>query len=83
MPCHELYDNGSGRDAVLHHLLLVCPAETSATPSSAMSFPATLALKRPSDYSVAVELLGSLEQLVRLLEHYAVDEEATARLRMR
>jgi N-methylhydantoinase B len=33
------------------------------------------------DYGVVVKYLGTLDQLVRLPEHYAVDEEATARLR--
>ena len=33
------------------------------------------------DYGVAVKYVGTPEQLVRLPEHYAVDEEATARLR--
>jgi N-methylhydantoinase B/oxoprolinase/acetone carboxylase alpha subunit len=33
------------------------------------------------DYGVVIRYLGSPEQLVRLSEHYAVDEEATARLR--
>jgi hypothetical protein len=35
------------------------------------------------DYGVVIRYLGSPEQLVRLSEHYAVDEEATARLRAR
>jgi N-methylhydantoinase B len=33
------------------------------------------------DYGVVVRYLGEPDQLVRLPEHYAVDEEATARLR--
>jgi N-methylhydantoinase B len=33
------------------------------------------------DYGVAVRYLGTPERLVRLLEHYTVDEEVTARLR--
>jgi N-methylhydantoinase B len=33
------------------------------------------------DYGVAVTFLGTEDQLVRLPEHYAVDEEATKRLR--
>ena len=33
------------------------------------------------DYGVVIRYLGTPEQLVRLSEHYAVDEEATARLR--
>jgi N-methylhydantoinase B len=35
------------------------------------------------DYGVVIRYLGTPEQLVRLPEHYAVDEEATARLRTR
>jgi hypothetical protein len=35
------------------------------------------------DYGIVIQYLGTSDQLVRLLEHYAVDEEATARLRMR
>jgi hypothetical protein len=33
------------------------------------------------DYGVVIQYLGSPDQLVRLSEHYEVDEEATARLR--
>jgi N-methylhydantoinase B len=33
------------------------------------------------DYGVVIRDLGRPDQLVRLSEHYAVDEEATARLR--
>ena len=33
------------------------------------------------DYGVVIRYLGTPDQLVRLSEHYAVDEEATARLR--
>ena len=33
------------------------------------------------DYEVVVRFLGTPEQFVRLPEHYAVDEEATTRLR--
>jgi hypothetical protein len=33
------------------------------------------------DYGVVIRYTGTPEQLVRLPEHYAVDEEATARLR--
>jgi N-methylhydantoinase B len=33
------------------------------------------------DYGVAVRYLGEPERLVRLPEHYAIDAEATARLR--
>jgi N-methylhydantoinase B len=33
------------------------------------------------DYGVFIRYLGTPEQLVRLPEHYAVDEEETARLR--
>ena len=34
------------------------------------------------DYGVVVRYLGAPDQLVRLPEHYAVDEEATGRLRV-
>jgi N-methylhydantoinase B len=33
------------------------------------------------DYGVVIRYLGTWDQLVRLREHYAVDEETTARLR--
>ena len=33
------------------------------------------------DYGVVIRYLGTPEQIVRLSEHYAVNEEATARLR--
>jgi N-methylhydantoinase B len=33
------------------------------------------------DYGVIIRYLGTPEQLVKLPEHYAVDEEATAHLR--
>jgi hypothetical protein len=46
-----------------------------------MSAPGTLPLKRPRDYGV-VRYVGTPDQLVRLSEHYAVNEEATVRLRM-
>jgi hypothetical protein len=38
-------------------------------------------VKRPRDYEVVVRYMGTPDQLVRLSEHYAVDVEATARLR--
>jgi N-methylhydantoinase B len=34
------------------------------------------------DYGVVIRYLGTPDRLVRLPEHYTVDEEATARLRM-
>jgi N-methylhydantoinase B len=33
------------------------------------------------DYGVVIRYLGTPDQLVRLSDHYVVDEEATARLR--
>jgi len=58
-------------------------AETTAAPSVSTSAPDRLPLKRPRDFGVVIRYLGTPEQLVRLSEHYAVDEEATARLRRR
>ena len=55
-------------------------AETPAAPTFLMLAPGTLPVKRPRDYRV-VRSMGTPDQLVRLLEHYAVDEEATAQLR--
>jgi hypothetical protein len=45
------------------------------------STPRTPQLKRLRDYGVAIKCLGTSDQLVRLPEHYAVDEGETARLR--